>query len=106
MPARGSPARLNPGVGWWAMDWGRLRDQSIVALVALIFCAAGIWLIGHVIGIVALVAIAIVLALVREPLMLRAERHMPRLLAAAAVYVVVLGLLGLAGFLLTPSPSH
>jgi predicted PurR-regulated permease PerM len=88
------------------MDWARLRDQSIVALVALTFCAAGIWLVGHVIGIVALVAIAVVLALVLEPLMLRAERHMPRLLAAAAVYVVVFGSLGLAGFLLAPSLFH
>jgi predicted PurR-regulated permease PerM len=88
------------------MNWSRLRDQSIVAFVALAFCAVGIWLIGHVIGIVALVAIAVVLALVLEPLMLRAERYMPRPLAAAAVYVVVLGGLALAGFLLAPSLSH
>ncbi|HEX4212266.1 MAG TPA: AI-2E family transporter [Candidatus Dormibacteraeota bacterium] len=88
------------------MNWPRLRDQSIVAVAALIFCAVGLWLIGHVIGIVALVAVAIVVALVLEPLMVRAERYMPRLAAAATVYIVVFGSLGIAGFLLVPPLFH
>lgn len=88
------------------MNWPRLRDQSIVGVAALIFGGVAIWLIGHVIGIVALVAVAIVVALVLEPLMVWAERYMPRLAAAAAVYIAVFGSLGIAGFLLVPPLLH
>ena len=84
------------------MDWARIRDQSLVGLAALVFGGVFIWLIGHVIGIVLLVAIAVVLALSLEPLMVRMERFMPRLAAALAVYVVFLGGLALVGFLLVP----
>lgn len=88
------------------MQWDRLRDQSIVALAAVVLAAVAIWLIGHIIGIAALVAIAVVCALALEPLMVRAERYMPRLLAAAAVYIVVLGSLGVLGFFFIPPLFH
>jgi predicted PurR-regulated permease PerM len=88
------------------VQWDRLRDQSIVALVAVVLAAVAIWLIGHIIGIAALVAIAVVCALALEPLMVRAERYMPRLLAAAAVYIVVLGSLGVLGFFFIPPLFH
>lgn len=84
------------------MNWERLRDQSIVGVAALLFGGLFIWLIGHVIGIVLLVAIAVVLALALEPLMLRMELLMPRLAAAVAVYVVVLGAVAALGFFLGP----
>jgi predicted PurR-regulated permease PerM len=89
-----------------ALPWGRLRDQSIVAFVALILVGVLIWLIGHIIGIFALVAIAIVIALMLEPLLTLGERHMPRLLAAAGVYVVFLGVLAGLGFFLVPQFIH
>lgn len=88
------------------MDWARRRDQAIVALVGLVFVAVFLWLIGHIIGVVALVAIAVVFALALEPLMVRAERYMPRLLAAAAVYILVLGGLGVLGWVLWPPLVH
>lgn len=84
------------------LDWGRLRDQAVVALVGLVFAGVLIWLIGHVIGIIALVAVAVVLALVLEPLLRRAQRYMPRFLAALAVYVVFLGSLAALGFIAAP----
>jgi predicted PurR-regulated permease PerM len=84
-------------------DWARLRDQSVVALTAVALTAVFIWLIGHVIGTIALIAIAVVLALVLEPLMVMLGRRMPRLVAAALVYVVFLGGVGVIGFLLWPA---
>jgi predicted PurR-regulated permease PerM len=84
-------------------DWARLRDQSVVALTALVLAALFIWLIGHVINIVALVAIAIVLALVLEPLMVWLSQRIPRLAAAALVYVVFLGACFGIGFGLWPT---
>src|SRR5215472_6018863 len=84
-------------------DWARLRDQSVVALTALVLGAVFIWLVGHVIGTIALIAIAIVLALMLEPLMVALSRRMPRLGAAALVYVVFLGSVGLISFLLWPA---
>src|SRR5437588_8683996 len=84
-------------------DWARLRDQSVVALTALVLAGLFVWLIGHVINTVALVAIATVLALVLEPLMVALSRRMPRLLAAALVYVVFLGSCFGIGFGLWPT---
>jgi len=72
-------------------DWARLRDQSVVGLAGLVLIALFVWLIGHVINIVALIAIAVVLALMLEPLLVALARRMPRLLAAALVYIVFLG---------------
>ncbi len=87
-------------------DWARLRDQSVVALTALVLAAVFIWLIGHVINIVALIAIAVVLALILEPLMVVLVRRMPRLLAAALVYVVFLGSSAGIGFGLWPAVKY
>lgn len=84
-------------------DWARLRDQSVVVLTALVLAALFIWLIGHVIDTVALIAIAVVLALILEPLMVWLERRMPRLLAAALVYIVFLGSVGGIGIGLWPA---
>lgn len=84
-------------------DWARLRDQSVVALAALVLAAVFIWLVGHVINIVALVAIAFVLALMLEPLMVWLCQRLPRLLAAALVYVVFLGSSFGIGFGLWPA---
>ena len=84
-------------------DWARLRDQSVVALTAVALSAVFIWLVGHIIGTIALIAIAVVLALVLEPLMVALNRRMPRLVAAALVYIVFLGSAGLIGFLLWPA---
>ena len=88
------------------MDWARLRDQSIVGVAGLLFAGALIWLLGHVIGIVALVALAAVLALVLEPLMVWAERRMPRMAAALSVYAITLGTLAGLGFLFGPVLVH
>lgn len=87
-------------------DWARLRDQSVVALTALVLAALFVWLIGHVINIVALVAIAVVLALVLEPLMAWLGQRMPRLASAALVYVVFLGTCFLIGFGLWPTVKY
>lgn len=87
-------------------DWARLRDQSVVALAALVLAAVFIWLVGHVINIVALVAIAFVLALMLEPLMVWLCRRLPRLLAAALVYVVFLGSSFGIGFGLWPAVKN
>lgn len=84
-------------------DWARLRDQAVVAVCAVALAAVFIWLIGHVIGTIALIAIAIVLALVLEPLMVMLGRRMPRLVAAALVYVVFLGSVGLVGYFFWPA---
>jgi predicted PurR-regulated permease PerM len=84
------------------MDWARLRDQSIVAVAGLLFAGVVIWLLGHVIGIVALVAVAAVLALVLEPLMCWAERWMPRMAAALSVYAITLGAVALVAFFFGP----
>lgn len=84
-------------------NWARLRDQSVVALTAVALSAVFIWLIGHVIGTIALIAIAVVLALVLEPLMVTLSRRMPRLVAAALVYIVFLGSVAVIGFFLWPA---
>jgi hypothetical protein len=51
-----------PGV-----DWGRLRDQCVVALTALVLLWVFAQLIGHVLHIVVVVLLATVLAYALEP---------------------------------------
>lgn len=72
-------------------------------MAAVALAAVFVWLVGHVIGTIALIAIAIVLALMLEPLMVMLGRRMPRLVAAALVYVVFLGSVGAIGYGLWPT---
>ena len=84
------------------IDWARLRDQCLVALAALVFLWAISQVLGRILHIVVVVLLAIVLAYALEPALSRAERVLPRAVAALLIYAVALALLAGAILLLGP----
>src|SRR5439155_11581832 len=81
------------------LNWARLRDQCIVALVVLVFLWAAFQLLDRVLHIVVVVLLALVLAYALEPPLSWAERVLPRAAAALLIYATALGLLA-AGVLI------
>jgi predicted PurR-regulated permease PerM len=84
------------------VDWGRLRDQCIVALAAIAFLWAASQVVGRLVHIVVVVLLALVLAFALEPLLRLGQRALPRVLAAVLIYAFALGLL--AAFILVAGP--
>jgi predicted PurR-regulated permease PerM len=84
------------------LDWGRLRDQCVVALsaIALIWVASQV--IGRVIQIVIVVLLAAVLAYALEPPLAWASRILPRGVAAILIYAVAVGVLAIGVLLIGP----
>ena len=85
-----------------AVNWGRLRDQCLVALAVIAFLWVGTLVVGRVIHIVVVVLLALVLAYALEPPLRLAERILPRALAAFLIYALALGLLAVGILLLAP----
>jgi len=85
------------------LNWARLRDQCIVALVVLVFLWAAFQLLDRVLHIVVVVLLALVLAYALEPPLSWAERVLPRAAAALLIYATALGLLA-AGVLIVGPP--
>jgi predicted PurR-regulated permease PerM len=84
------------------LNWGRLRDQLIVAVAAVALLWVASQVIGRVIHIVVVVLLAIILAYALEPTLRLVERVMPRMIAAILIYLVLLGLITAAAFFLGP----
>jgi predicted PurR-regulated permease PerM len=84
-------------------DWGRLRDQAVVALVALVFLWVALGLLERVVHIIVVVLIAVVLAYALEPALSLAERLLPRAVAALLIYALALAALA-AGILIIGPP--
>lgn len=85
------------------LDWGRLRDQCVVALAAIAFLWIASQVIGRVLHIVVVVILALVLAYALEPALAWAERVLPRGLAAILIYVLALGALAAGILLIAPA---
>lgn len=85
------------------LDWGRLRDQCVVALAAIAFVWIASQVIGRVLHIVVVVILALVLAYALEPALAWAERVLPRGLAAILIYVLALGALAAGILLIAPA---
>jgi predicted PurR-regulated permease PerM len=84
-----------------SIDWQRLAYQLLAVVLALLLVVAGLWLLSRITRILIIVVLAVILAYALEPVLSRLEsRGLPRWLAALGVYVVVLLVVGLAGFLL------
>ena len=84
------------------VDWGRLRDQCVVALAVIAFIWVGTQIVGRVLHIVVVVLLALVLAYALEPALAWAQRLLPRALAALLIYALALGVLAAGIVLLTP----
>ncbi len=86
------------------LNWARLRDQSAVALASI----ALLWIASRVIGRIAHIVVAVLLALVLayalEPFLKWAQRFLPRAIAAVMVYALALCILG-AAVLVTGPPA-
>jgi predicted PurR-regulated permease PerM len=83
-------------------DWGKLRDQAVVALVALVFLWVAANLLERVLHIVVVVLLAVVLAYALEPALSLADRVLPRAVAALLIYGLALGGLVVAALLIGP----
>jgi predicted PurR-regulated permease PerM len=84
------------------IDWGRLRDQCLVALAVIAFLWIASQVLGRVLHIVVVVVLAIVLAYALEPPLRWAQRFLPRALAAVLIYALALWVLAAAVLLLGP----
>jgi len=70
------------------LNWARLRDQCLVAVAGIFFAYALWWVISHfLVHAGVLVLLAIVVAAALEPILVRLERFMPRVVAALATYL-------------------
>jgi predicted PurR-regulated permease PerM len=70
--------------------WARRRDIPIAILAWITVAAVILWVAGHIIRALLLLAIAALLAYALAPLVKLLQRVMPRLLAILIVYVIVL----------------
>jgi predicted PurR-regulated permease PerM len=86
------------------LDWGRLRDQCLVGLAAIVFLWVASQVVGRVLHIVVVVLLALILAYALEPALNLAQRVLPRALAALLIYVLALGVIA-AGILLLAPPT-
>lgn len=77
--------------------WTRRLIISLTVLIWIVFVALFLWLIGHVIRIVILFAIGALLAYAIYPVVRFLQRVIPRWLAIAIVYIVILS--GVGAFL-------
>jgi predicted PurR-regulated permease PerM len=73
------------------VEWGRLRDQCLVAVSLVVLTWAAAQVLGHVLRILVLVLLATVLAYALEPAISSAQRYLPRLWAALGLYLLVFG---------------
>jgi predicted PurR-regulated permease PerM len=83
-------------------EWGKLRDQAIVALVALVFLWVAFGLVERVLHIVVVVLLAIVLAYALEPPLALVERVLPRVVAALLIYALALGVIAAVVLIVGP----
>jgi predicted PurR-regulated permease PerM len=89
------------------LNWARLRDQCVVGVCSIVFLYALWWLAQKLLHAIVLILLAIVVAYALEPVLVRLERFMPRIIAALGAYALGAVTLGLAGyFLLGPLASQ
>lgn len=70
------------------VNWSKLRDQCLVAVAGVFFAYALWWVISHfLVHAGVLVLLAIVVAAALEPILVRLEKYMPRVVAALATYL-------------------
>jgi predicted PurR-regulated permease PerM len=79
--------------------WAERRDQIVVALGITAFVIFGLWLAGHISRALILLVVAALLAYALAPAVRFFRRFMPRGLALAVVYLVLVGILVGIGFL-------
>jgi predicted PurR-regulated permease PerM len=84
------------------VDWGRLRDQLLVALAAIALLWVATQVLGRILHIVVVLLLALVLAYALEPALRLVQRVLPRMLAAILIYVIALGAFAAAILLLGP----
>lgn len=80
------------------LNWSRLRDQCLVGVAAILFLYALSRIASHFIHAIVLVLLAIVVAAALEPVLMRLEKVMPRMVAALATYLFAAVLVGAGVF--------
>ena len=98
-PRTPQPAELATAPGAPAVAWWRGAAIGAGALVGALGILAVVWLTARTL---ALLFAAIAIAEAVSPLVIRLERRMARALAIALVYLVLLVVLGLLGWILVP----
>ncbi len=83
-----------------ALHWARRRDTGLALVCWAALIAASVWLLSHVLRAVVMLIIAALLAYALAPFVAYLRRWMPRWLAILLVYVGLLAVLGLFGYLL------
>lgn len=79
-------------------DWARRRDIALSVIGWFLILAIGLWAAAHIIGALLTVVIAALLAYAIFPLVSMLTRVMPRFVAIALAYVLVIGALGVIGY--------
>jgi predicted PurR-regulated permease PerM len=83
-------------------NWATLRDQCLVGLSAIAFLWVASQVLGRVLHIVVVVLLAVVLAYALEPLLVAAQRFLPRAVAAVLIYAIALALIAAAVLIIGP----
>jgi predicted PurR-regulated permease PerM len=91
MPPRAPTAR--------ALTWAERRDRIVVALGITVFVIFGLWLAGHIARALILLVVAALLAYALAPAVRALRRFMPRGLALAVVYLLLVGIIVGIGYL-------
>src|SRR5438105_9474831 len=82
------------------LNWAKLRDQCLVAVAAIFFVYALWWVVSHfLVHAAVLVLLAIVVAAALEPILVRLEKFMPRIVAALATYLFAALVVGIGVYL-------
>ena len=80
-------------------DWARRRDIALATIGWLIIVAIALWAASHIIGALLTVIVAALLAYAIYPLVRFFSRMMPRFVAIALAYVIVIAVIGTIGYL-------
>jgi predicted PurR-regulated permease PerM len=83
-----------------ARHWALRRDAGLSLVCWAALLGAALWLISHVLRATLLLVVAALLAYALAPLVARLRRWMPQWLAIVAVYLGLLAVLGLFGYLI------
>ena len=81
-------------------DWARRRDVALAIIGWIVIVSISVWAASHVIGALLTVGVAALLAYAINPLVTMLGRWIPRAVAIAVAYLIVIGALSFIGYLI------